>query len=150
MRRAARRLEPAYQEIRRATRDAEQLSVDETGWRLGGQSAWLHGGVSDRATGYAVAARRRAAAPDEVIGLDWDGVLIHDGFASDDRFPAAAHQQCVAHRRRRAREMLETATRGAVRFPRPVIELFTGAVHLRNEYRAGRVPEARWEGARDA
>jgi transposase len=77
-------------------------------------------------------------------------VLSHDGFASYDRFTEAIHQQCVAHLLRRARKLLETATRGAVRFPRQVIELFTGAVHLRNEYLAGRVPTAVWETARDA
>jgi transposase len=147
--RAARRLEPAYQEVQQAARDAAQLSVDETGWRLGGQPAWLHVWVSDQATCYAVDPRRSAAVLEEVIGLDWDGVLVHDGFASYDRFAEAFHQQCVAHLLRRARELLEAATRGAVRFPRQVIDLFTGAVHLRNEYLAGRVPEARWESARD-
>ena len=148
--RAADRLEPAYGEVVQATRDAEQLAVDETGWRLGGQPAWLHAWVSDRATCYAVDRRRSADVLERVIGIDWAGVLIHDGFASYDRFTDALHQQCVAHLLRRARELLETATRGAVRFPRQVIELFTGAVHLRNEYLAGRVPAAQWDTARDA
>jgi transposase len=148
--RAAERLQPAYEEILQATRQAEQLSVDETGWRLGGQSAWLHVWVSKEATCYAVHRRRSADLLEAVIGLDWDGLLIHDGFASYDRFEEAAHQQCVAHLLRRAREMLEGATRGAVRFPRQVIELFAGAIHLRNEYVAGRVAEAEWEGARYA
>jgi transposase len=147
--RAAQRLEPAYEEIRQATRDAEQLAVDETGWRLGGQPAWLHVWVSQQATCYAVDRRRSADVLQEVIGLDWEGVLSHDGFSSYDRFLEALHQQCVAHLLRRAREMLETATRGAVRFPRQVIDLFAGAVHLRNEFLAGRVPAAVWECARD-
>jgi len=147
--RAAGRLEPAYEEIWQTTRGAEQLSVDETGWRLGGQPAWLHVWVSEQATCYAVDRRRSADVLEEVIGLDWEGVLIHDGFASYDRFTRASHQQCVAHLLRRAREMLETATRGAVRFPRQVIDLFMGAVHLRNEFLAGRVPVAEWECARD-
>jgi transposase len=147
--RAARRLGPAYEEIQQATRDAEQLSVDETGWRRGGRPAWLHVWVSERATCYAVDRRRSAEVLEEVIGPDWEGVLIHDGFASYDRFRSALHQQCVAHLLRRAREMLETATRGAVRFPRQVIDLFAGAIHLRNEYRAGRVREAQWGRARD-
>ena len=77
-----------------------------------------------------------------------DGVLAHDGFASYDRFTGAIHQQCVAHVLRRARELLATATRGAVRFPRALIGLFTGAIHLHNECLRGRVaagvlPEAR-------
>ena len=147
--RAARRLRPAYEEIRQATRDAEQLSADETGWRLGGQPAWLHVWVSAPATCYTVDRRRGADVLEGVIGIDWDGVLIHDGFASYDRFTEAIHQQCVAHLLRRAREILQTATRGAVRFPRQVIDLFTGAVHWRNEFLAGRVPQAAWECARD-
>jgi transposase len=147
--RAAERLEPAYQEILEATADAQRLSVDETGWRVGGQPAWLHVWVSEQATCYRVDRRRGADALEAVIGLDWDGVMVHDGFSSYGRFEEALHQQCVPHALRRAREMLEGATRGAVRFPRQVIELFTGAVHLRNEYLAGRVSPAEWETARD-
>jgi transposase len=147
--RAAERLGPAHREIIRAVKGAQRLSVDETGWRVGGQPGWLHVWVSQRATCYAVDRRRSAEVLEGVIGADWDGVLVHDGFASYDRFTEAIHQQCVAHLLRRAREMLRTATRGAVRFPRQVIELFTGAVHLRNEYLAGRVAAAVWDGARD-
>jgi transposase len=147
--RAGERLEPAYQEIRQATREAEQLVVDETGWRLGGEPAWLHVWVSERATCYAVAPQRSADVLEEVIGLDWDGRLVHDGFSSYDRFWAAIHQQCLGHVLRRARELLVTATAGAVRFPRQVIDLFTEAIHLHNEYRAGRVALAVWECARD-
>src|SRR5882672_3821833 len=108
--RAADRLQPAYAEVLAETRQAEQLAVDETGWRVGGQPAWLHAWVSAQATCYAVARRRSADVLEGVIGRDWDGVLLHDGFASYDRFTGALHQQCVAHLLRRAREMLETAT----------------------------------------
>ena len=147
--RAAERLGPAYQEIREATAAAERLSVDETGWRVGGAPAWLHARVSARATCYQVDTRRSADALEGVIGIDWGGVLVHDGFSSYGRFTAALHQQCVPHLLRRAREMLETATGGAGRFPRQVIELFTGAVHLRNEHLKGRVSPVAWEAARD-
>ena len=147
--RAAGRLGPAYREVLAATAEAERLSVDETGWRVGGRPAWLHVWVSEQATCCRVDRRRSADALEGVIGIDWGGVLVHDGFASYGRFRGALHQQCVPHLLRRARELLETATRGAVRFPRQVIELFTGAVHLRNEYLAGRVPPAAWEAARD-
>jgi len=147
--RAADRLRPAHAEVVAATAAAERLSVDETGWRVGGRPAWLHVWVSEQATCCRVDRRRSADALEGVIGIDWGGVLVHDGFASYGRFRGALHQQCVPHLLRRARELLETATRGAVRFPRQVIELFTGAVHLRNEHLAGRVSPAAWEAARD-
>ena len=63
--------------------------------------------------------------------------MSHDGFASYERFEGAIHQQCVAHVLRRARDLLADATRGAVRFPRQVIALFTEAIHWRNGYVPG-------------
>jgi len=135
--RAAQRLEPDYQALLADLPTSEQIAADETGWRIGGQSAWLHVWVGDRATAYGIDPRRSAAVLEEVIGADWDGYLSHDGFASYQRFTEAVHQQCVAHVLRRARELLETATRGAVHFPRRVIALFTDAVHQRNGYLRG-------------
>src|SRR6202044_703639 len=99
---------------------------------------------------YAVDERRSAAVLERVIGRDWGGVLSHDGFASYNRFTEALHQQCAAHILRRARDMLEGATRGAVRFPRQVIALFTEAIHLRNECLRGAVPAEEWATRRDA
>jgi transposase len=49
----------------------------------------------------------------------------------------AIHQQCAAHVPRRARDLLASATRGAVRFPRQVIARFTEAIHWRNGYVPG-------------
>ena len=135
--RAADRLQPAYQEVLADLRRSEQLSVDETGWRVGGWPAWLHVWVGARSTGYAIDPHRSADALERVIGRDWGGVLVHDGFASYDRFGSATHQQCVGHVLRRAQELLATATRGAVRFPRQVIDLFTAAVHRRHQYLRG-------------
>jgi transposase len=89
------------------------------------------------ADAYGIDSQRNAAVLERVIGVDWDGVLSHDGFASYQRFTEAVHQQCTAHVLRRARELLETATRGAVRFPRQVIVLFTEAVHERNRFLRG-------------
>ena len=135
--RAAARLAPAYAEVVAATQSAERLTVDETGWHVGGWPAWLHAWVGERATCYAIDPHRSADALERVIGRDWDGILVHDGYSSYDRFAEAVHQQCLAHVLRRARELLATAVRGAVRFPRAVIDLFTGAVHLRNQFHRG-------------
>jgi transposase len=89
------------------------------------------------ADAYGIDSQRSAAVLERVIGVDWDGILSHDGFASYQRFTEAVHQQCTGHVLRRARELLETATRGAVRFPRQVIVLFTEAVHERKRFLRG-------------
>jgi transposase len=146
--RAAQRLQPAHQEIIDEIKDSEQLNLDETGWRLGGKPAWLHVWGSERATCYQVDHKRSADALQEVIGIDWEGVMIHDGYSTYDRFEGAIHQQCNFHILRRAREMLEGARGGAVHFPRQVIELFTGALHWRNEHAGAGLAVQVWETAR--
>jgi transposase len=128
------RLEPQYRQILASIRASKQLSVDETGWRVGGHSAWLHVWVGDGATGYAVDTQRSADALERTIGADWSGVLSHDGYSTYDRFVAALHQSCVAHVLRRARDLLAVAARGAVHFPRRLIALFTDAIHARNQH----------------
>lgn len=148
--RAATRLGEDYQLILGEVRNSGRIAADETGWRIGGQPAWLHVWVGQRATAYGIDPQRGAAVLGRVIGRDWDGVLSHDGFASyTAQFPEAIHQQCAAHVLRRARELLEGATGGAVRFPRQVIALFTEAIHWRTRFRRGEVSAAVWAGLRD-
>jgi transposase len=146
--RAGRRLEPADAEICQEIKASKRLTPDETGWRVGGQLAWLHAWVGPRATCYAIESDRSADALEEVIGRDWSGTMTHDGFASYERFTKATHQQCLGHVLRRARELLAQATRGAVHYPRRLIALFTEAIHLRNRHLRGEVSAARLRRAR--
>ena len=72
-----------------------------------------------------------------ILGLDYDGTMIHDGWSPYDRFANARHQQCLNHLVRRADEMAAAATRGAVRFPRRVAELLRTGFDLRDGHAAG-------------
>ena len=137
--RAAGRLGPAHEEVCQEVQASPCVTPDETGWRVGGQPAWLHAWVGERATAYAIDPQRSADALVRLLGIDWDGVLAHDGWSSYDRFRAATHQQCLGHVLRRARELLAGATGGAVRYPRQLIALLTEAIHLRNRHLAGEV-----------
>ena len=137
--RAAQRLGPAHQEIRQEVKAAPCLTPDETGWRVAGESAWLHAWVVERAACYAIDPHRSADVLEQLIGIEWGGKMTHDGMASYDRFVEATHQQCVGHLLRRVRELAAQATRGAVHYPRKLIELFTEAIHLRNRHLRGGV-----------
>jgi transposase len=138
--RAAGRLQPAAEEVRQEIKSTPRLTPDETGWRVGGKSAWLHAWVGERGTTcYAIDHKRSADALEGEIGIDYSGKMTHDGMASYDRFTKATHQQCVGHVLRRVRELAATATRGAVHYPRKLIGLFTEAIHLRNRQKKGEV-----------
>lgn len=137
--RAARRLEPADAEVRLEIKASPVLTPDETGWRVGGTSAWLHAWVTERAVGYAIDPHRKVDVLEKVIGRAWAGKMTHDGFSSYDRFTEAIHQQCLGHILRRVRELEAQASRGAVHYPRKLIALFTAAIHLRNRHLKGEV-----------
>jgi transposase len=112
---------------------------DETGWRVGGHPAWLHTLVGPEATAYVIDPTRGGAVAEAILGLDYDGTLIHDGWSPYDQFEDARHQQCLNHLLRRADAMAAAATRGAVCFPRRVAELLRAGLDLRDRHLAGEV-----------
>jgi len=139
MLRTAKHCEPAYEAIRAAVRASPQVVPDETGWRVGGRSVWLHVLVGQTATCYEVAPGRGHEVAAGVLGLDWSGTMVHDGWGPYDCFQQAFHQQCLRHLMHRGHEMLETAVGAAVRFPRRVLELVDAAFAIRRKYEAGRL-----------
>jgi transposase len=137
--RAAFRCEPVYEGIRESMRESEWVVPDETGWRVGGRPAWLHSLVGPEATAYVIDPTRSGSVAEAVLGLDYDGTMIHDGWSPYDRFVNAHHQQCLQHLLRRCDEMEAAATRGAVRFPRRVAELLRSGLDLRDRHAAARI-----------
>src|SRR5437763_2551285 len=137
--RAAARCEPVYEAICQTVGQSDWVVPDETGWRVGGHPAWLHALVGPEATAYVIDPTRSGAVAEAILGLDYDGTMIHDGWSPYDQFRDARHQQCLNHLLRRAGEMAETATRGAVRFPRRVAELLRAGLDLRDRHAAGEI-----------
>jgi transposase len=139
MLRAGRRAEPLYQHILASVAAAPWIVPDETGWRVGGLGEWMLGVVTPTATIYLVSGQRGYDAARQIIPPDYAGPMIHDGFASYDKFWQAQHQQCLDHLLRRCKEMLETAVGGAARFPRQIQSLLHDALDTRDRRDAGQL-----------
>jgi transposase len=137
--RAATRCEPVYESIRETVAQSYWVAPDETGWRVDGYPAWLHTLVSPQATAYVIDPTRGGAVAEDILGLDYDGTMIHDGWSPYDQFKKALHQQCLNHLLRRADNMAATATRGAVCFPRRVAEFLRKGLDLRDRHAAGEI-----------
>jgi transposase len=133
--RAGKILQPVYEQIKERIKNSKHLTPDETGWRIGGHPAWLHGWVGDEGTTcYVIDPQRSADVLEKVIGIDWSGSMTHDGCASYDRFEDAVHQQCIDHALRRARSLAEKQPGAAKIFPRQVIVLLTESLRLRDRF----------------
>src|SRR5919199_395359 len=137
--RAAARCEPVYEAIRQTVGQSDWVVPDETGWRVGGRPAWLHTLVGPEATAYVIDPTRSGAVAEAILGLDYDGTMIHDGWSPYDRFVDAHHQQCLQHLLRRCDEMEAVATRGAVCFPRRGAALPPAGLDLRDRHEEGEI-----------
>jgi hypothetical protein len=104
--RAARRLQPTYAALVGGVQASPVVAPDETGWRVGGQRAWLWAFAADGMTVYRIAAGRGFDDATAVLGADYAGVLERDGWAPYRKFTHATHQSCLAHLLRRCDELL--------------------------------------------
>lgn len=135
--RVAERHEPAYETIQQIVRRSDLVYPDETGWKIAGRLQWLWVFVTPTATLCVIRPSRGHDVPEQVLGADYAGRMIHDGWSPYDFFKKATHQQCLEHLLRRAEELLERATRGAVRFPRKVKAFLGDALALRDRRDSG-------------
>ena len=133
--RAGRRAEPTHEDLLEQLGKSPVVTPDETGWRVGGGPAWLWAGATPRTTVYLIQPGRGWPQAAKLLGADFAGVIVRDGWAPYRRFAAATHQTCLTHLLRRARTLREDHPRSRV-----VVEIQAAlkqALRLRDEARAG-------------
>ncbi len=132
---------PTYDGLLETARQAPVNGMDETGWKVGGRLQWLHVAVSAQVTVYAILPGRGYEQAMTILGAEYDGFLVHDGWAPYYRFEYAFHQSCLAHLLKRSREMAQVASPAGVVFPRAVEDLLETSLELRDRYEGGLVSE---------
>jgi hypothetical protein len=109
--RLAERARPTYDLLIDALRRCGIVHADETGWRVGTLGGWLWVFSNQDITIYTIrtgeGARGHTVAED-ILGPDFDGFLIVDGFKAYDVL-TYKKGQCNSHLLRRTKELAETA-----------------------------------------
>src|SRR4051794_13866690 len=122
--------QPSYDRLVEAARHSAVQHVDETGWKIGGRSAWLWVFADAHATLYRIRHSRGHEVVVEVLGDDYQGVLVSDCFLAYDPLNFAK-SKCSAHLLKRCSEVEQSKSRGAVRFSRRVAALLRRAMALK-------------------
>jgi transposase len=135
--RAARQAAPTYAALRDQIRGSPVVSPDETSWKVGGRLWWLWVFATARTVVYAIQDGRGFDEAAAVLGAEFDGVLVRDGWAPYRQFDQAAHQTCLAHLIRRCRELAEAHPRTA--WPRHVQTVLQDALHVRDRVTVGAI-----------
>lgn len=76
--------------------------LDETGFRIGGKTQWLHSASTLALTHYRVAAKR-GEIPQNLVG----GIIVHDHFKSYYTLANVKHALCNAHHLRELKALIE-------------------------------------------
>lgn len=135
--RAARQTVPTYAHLRATVRGSPVVTPDETSWKVAGRLQWLWAFATPTTVVYAIQPGRGFPQAAAVLGRDYDGVLVRDGWAPYRQFTAAAHQSCVAHLLRRCRTLGEDHPRA--RLPRRVQAVLQEALVVRDRVHDGRL-----------
>ncbi|WP_165251222.1 IS66 family transposase [Paludisphaera soli] len=122
--------QPSYDRLVEAARKSAVQQVDETGWKIGGRSAWLWVFADEHATLYRIRPSRAHEVVVEVLGEGFAGVLVSDCFLAYDPLPFSK-QKCLAHLLKTCGEIERSKTRAAVRFSRRVAALLRKAMALK-------------------
>jgi len=102
--RAGRRCE--YEQIRRRIQHADVVHIDETGIKRDGEQAWMWTFTTDEHTLYAVRESRGSDVPAEVLGEDFAGTVVCDGWTAYPAFTSNL-QRCWAHILREAEDVAD-------------------------------------------
>jgi len=135
--RAASKAFPTYAALVQTVRGSPMVVADETGWRVRATLWWLAAYVTPDTTVYAILPGRGFAEAACVLGPSFAGILVRDGWAPYRQFTEAAHQTCLGHLQRRARELDTDHPRA--RLPGQVQEVLHEALVVRDRHAAGEI-----------
>jgi transposase len=137
VRRAARHAQPTYDALVAHVRGSPVVTPDETSWKVAGRLRWLWAFVTPDATVYRIHTGRGYAEAATVLGDDFAGIVVRDGYAPYRRFDQAIHQTCLAHLLRRCRTLI--GDHQERRFAPQVQRLLQRALAVRDRYQAGTI-----------
>lgn len=137
--RVAAKAQPTYTALCETVKTSAMVVADETGWRVHSELHWLWVFATPDTTVYAILPGRGFEEAASVLGADFGGILVRDGWAPYRQFTEALHQTCVAHLLRRSRELQQDHPHA--RIPGEVQGLLQRALAVRDRYAAGTISE---------
>ena len=75
-----------YEKLVEQIRGSPGVAPDETGWKVGGRLWWMWAFSNDKLTVYSIQPGRGYEQASAILGPDFDGFLVRDGWAVYRRF----------------------------------------------------------------
>lgn len=110
---------------------ADVKNLDETGFRVGGKTQWLHVGSTEALTYYHLSPKRKSL----LSGLQ--GVIVHDHWKPYYQIDTALHVLCNAHHLRELTALIEHEKESWARNMKRCLPL---CLHYRHQYPKAAIP----------
>jgi transposase len=145
LRQAERAMGEAYRALREGVKDAPRVNTDDTGWRIGGETAHLMAFATEDAVVYQIRTRHRNEEVREVVPADYPGVMGCDRGKSYDAeaLRTVKQQKCLGHILRSLSAEIEADPDNV--FARTLKEQLGAAHALWRDYRAGKIDRERYD-----
>lgn len=121
-----------YEQLRASVREQAVVHTDDTGWRVGGKTAFLMAFVNPTLSVYQIRPRHRNEEVRELLPADFGGVMVCDRGKSYDaeELEAVTQQKCLTHLIRNAAEVAKGKTGPAKHFSSGLKQLLRQALSL--------------------
>ena len=148
---AAGRSQPLYDDLREKIRASSLLHLDETSWRLDGLPAWLWYAGNADLDFFHINPSRATEVIAAILGDDFGGDIVSDGYAVYDAIMARWRQTCLAHIIRTAKEIAAEINliekpapyQPDIAFAMAIAEFFSEVCALDRKRRSGRLSRKR-------
>ena len=129
---ASKELVPVHDELVKAANRSKTLTLDETGWHVDGDGAWMWVATNAGLTLYWITPGRGFSDATARIDADYHGIIVRDGWVVYGSYDKATHQTCLAHLARRCHEMEADLTGADRNIPRAAKAILKDALAARS------------------
>jgi len=132
---------PLYEELLKRMKRSQVLHVDETGWKLSGQSRWLWKFTDRNVSINQILKGRGQKDLEGVLGKKFDGILIADFLSAYNKIETKAKQRCLVHLLRELKKIRERIPKDgqAGRFADKLEDIIRRAVTLASDYQSRKI-----------
>jgi hypothetical protein len=132
---------PLYEELLKRMKHSKTLHVDETGWKLSGETRWLWKFTDQNVSINQILKGRGQKDLEEVLGKRFDGILVSDFLSAYNKIETKAKQRCLVHLLRELKKIRERIPddKQAMRFAEKLQDIIRQAVALAFDYKSGKI-----------
>lgn len=129
--------EPIYKSLLVSVRESDFLHIDETGWRVDGKNHWLWKFSNKKVCLSHIDKSRGQKVVEEVLGKNYNGVIISDFLSAYNKITSRAKQRCLVHILRDLKKVIEYwyDDRQVLGYCKHLKDIFEDAIQLHKEYK---------------